>query len=132
MTRMGIDLVDVRRIKEKAEKSSNFVPKLLTNAEYEYLLTKPTKTAKGGEISPYFQTLAGFFAAKEAFLKALGIGFSTGLKLKEIQVLHNANGAPILKVDGSLKEIVDGLGVKNCSISISHDGDYAIAVVSVE
>ena len=65
-------------------------------------------------------------------MKALGIGFSTGLKLKEIQVLHNANGAPILKVDGSLKEIVDGLGVKNCSLSISHDGDYAIAVVSVE
>ena len=132
MTRMGVDLVDVRRIKEKAEKSPNFVSKLLTGVEIEYLVTKPTKTAKEGEISPYFQTLAGFFASKEAFLKALGIGFSTGLKLKEIEVLHDKSGAPVLKVDGKLKDTIDALGVKNCSLSISHDGNYAIAVVSVE
>lgn len=102
MYSIGTDIVKISRI-EKSMESPSFMQKVFTEKEREYC-----KSA---------ENFAGVFAAKEAYFKALG----TGLKfpLNNIEVLHNTFGKPYFG------------GVSNCDLSISHDGDYAVATVII-
>lgn len=103
MYKIGTDIVLISRI-EKSIKSESFLKQVFTEAEREYC--KRT------------ESFAGIFAAKEAYFKALGTGLQ--FPLRQVQVLHDANGKPYID------------GVENCDLSISHDGEYAIASVIVE
>ncbi len=107
----GCDIVLVSRMKGFWEKEAN--RKFFSDAEKNYILGKNNKE----------QTAAGIFAAKEALGKALGCGL-TGFIIKKTEVLHKETGEPYF----SFKEDLD----KNVSLSISHDGDYAMAFVVVE
>ncbi len=100
--RIGTDLVYVPRVPT----SDTFVRGILSERELEEYRERKDKQ----------RYLAGRFAAKEAYLKALGTGLG-GKALKEIEVLHLESGAPYLQV-----------GESRYDISISHDGDYAVAV----
>ena len=99
---IGIDIIEIKRFSLKKN-----IIKIFTKEELDYASSKAN----------YLQSLAGIFAAKEAALKAYGLKISSILK-KKIEIRH-INNIPILYIN-SVKT--------NASISISHDGDYAVAI----
>ncbi|MGN1221672.1 MAG: holo-ACP synthase [Christensenellales bacterium] len=113
---VGTDIVKISRIKS-IKNQDRFLSKNFAENEIEYI------NKKNGQA----QTIAGMFACKEAVLKALGIGISGGVRLNEICILHEPNGRPFVQITSQLNYF---LNLKNCntiSVSISHDGDYAVA-----
>lgn len=112
----GIDLVKITRFSTLIEKES-FKSSIFTEQELTYI------EKHNNNIS----TMAGIFAAKEAFLKALKKGINN-YSLKEIEISHDENNAPFLILHGQIKK---DFPMENLSLSISHDGDYAVAVVSI-
>lgn len=112
MINNGIDIVYIPRF-EKIKNNQIIINKIFTSTEIDYF------NKKG------IESTAGIYAAKEAFLKALGLGIGD-IDLKDIEILHKDNGAPYLKLYNSAKEKAKDF---NLSLSISHDNDYAIASV---
>ena len=113
--KVGIDLVSVHRIEKAINRTPNFKTKNFAESELGYAKTRRSEA----------ETLAGMFAAKEAFLKAIEVGVLRGIKLSEIVVSHNAQGAPELIVP---VKILTKYNIKNVNISISHDGGSATAI----
>lgn len=112
--KVGIDYVSSERFK-KLIKNKNFLEKNFTKGEIEYFLSKPKQK----------ESLAGLFAAKEAFLKALQIGVFNGISLNELEVTHNQNGAPELKIKPETKK---KFNINEISISVSHDNNAVVAI----
>jgi holo-[acyl-carrier protein] synthase len=77
------------------------------------------------------RSLAARFAAKEAFAKAVGTGFS-GLVLKDIRVENDGNGKPVLILEGSAAAAMKRTGATRAHLSLTHDGDLAAAQVILE
>lgn len=107
----GIDIVKIKRM-EKLINDQNFLNKVFTSNEIDYL----NKHKR-------LQTLAGMYAAKEAYSKAIGQGL--GYDFKNIEIMHEASGKPTFNL---IKKDID---FKDLALSISHDGDYAIAIVTI-
>ena len=76
-------------------------------------------------------SLAARFAAKEAFGKALGTGLH-GFSLREIAVLNEPNGKPVMRLSGRAEDALKAFGGKRIFISLTHEPDYALAVVVIE
>ena len=112
---IGIDLVEINRF-EKIKNDDNFMNKVFNKNEINYIKDRNYNLA----------TIAGLYASKEAFLKTIKKGINN-YSLKDIEVYHDDNNAPYIKLHNELKEYND----KNISLSISHDGDYAIAILFV-
>lgn len=112
----GIDVVKISRF-EKDAKNQLFFEKYFTKQEIEYAYSKNKK----------LETVAGLFACKEAFLKALGIGIGGGIDLKEINIFHE-NGKPKIEITPKIDYYLTGLSCSQVSVSISHDGDIATAI----
>ena len=72
------------------------------------------------------------FAAKEAFVKALGIGIRRGVHWKDVEVQRGPLGKPVLKLYGQAAEICRKEGVEGLFLTLTHDGDYSAAVVVLE
>ena len=98
--KIGTDIIRISRV-EKAIENEHFKERVFSKAEREYCRTA--------------QNFAGLYAAKEAYLKALGTGIDRDLC--SIEIGHTNSGKPYLT------------GVENSDLSVSHDGDYAIATV---
>ncbi|MEW9076972.1 holo-ACP synthase [Terrisporobacter glycolicus] len=113
---IGIDIVEIGRIKQYMNKNENFLKKLFTENEIKLFKSK-------GYAS---QTVAGNFAAKEAISKSLGLGIR-GYDLKDIEVLRDELGKPIVITHNNLEEICRNYNVLEIKVSISHGQDYAIA-----
>jgi len=119
----GIDLVKIERIEKIIKKwGNNFIFRIFTSLEREYCEKK-----KGNK----YQSYAGKFAAKEALLKALGLGLREA-KWKEIEIKNNELGQPVIDTSGKLKNIVSAKGVSKYFISITHTKEYAVAQVILE
>lgn len=118
---LGTDIVEIARI-EKIFTSfgEHFLHKILTSNERSSLQ------------KPRFETIAGFFAAKEAAVKALGTGFMYGISAKMVEVAHTDAGAPYLHFYGVAAERLATLSVKHTFLSISHERHYAVATVILE
>ena len=113
---IGVDIVKIERIDRFLDRYKHkALRRILTKSE-----RRLAKTA---------QTVAGFYAAKEAFSKALGVGISRHLGFMDMKIYKDKRGAPHLKLS---KKVIKKFSIKNTSLSITHDGDYAIAVVIVE
>ena len=123
---IGIDIVEVKRIVQ-GNAGGQIENRILSDAEKEYLSHKRRNLVKGREYSEFDNTLAGFWSAKEAVLKAFGIGMHS-LNLKDIQILHKASGEPYVELVGSALEKLGKNATKNAKISISHDAGVAISV----
>ena len=65
-------------------------------------------------------------------MKALGTGWSRGVRWRDIEVTREPSGKPTLQLAGAAREIADGLGVKNILLSITHSGNLALAHVIFE
>lgn len=72
------------------------------------------------------------FAAKEALSKALGTGFRQGLAWKDIEVGHDRRGKPMLLLRGKAEQIAAEQNVLRSHVSLSDDGEYAVAMVVLE
>lgn len=112
----GIDMVLVSRMAKALEKAG-FAQRFFGDGERAELAERGHRP----------QSYAAAFAAKEAFAKALGTGVS-GFALKEVELRHRENGAPYLSLSGAAADIVAAKGLE-LSVSITHDGDYAVAMV---
>lgn len=120
---IGTDIVDVARIE-----------KLLTDKREEFLerVFTPTEIAYCGGKAREAVHFAARFAAKEAFMKAIGTGWAKGVGFNQIGVSNNEEGKPGLSVTGEAKELLDGLGPSFLWLSLSHTRDYATATVVIE
>jgi holo-[acyl-carrier protein] synthase len=117
---IGLDLVNIARVEAIARRwQDRFLQRVYTEDE---------RRASFGRAWPY-ASLAGRFAAKEAMLKALGTGWSAGVSWQDIQVLNEVGGRPVATVRGRTGVLVQQAGVTRIHVSLSHDGDYAIAEV---
>ena len=121
----GIDIVENYRLKEiLLKKKSNFIKKIFTINEVAYC------EKKSNSISCYSKR----FAAKEAFAKALGIGFRKNINFKDIEVVNNTYGKPYISINKKITNKVKTLfKVKkfNILLSISDEKKYSIASVII-
>ena len=113
---IGIDLIKLQRMKDFMHRFNDRALKRFLSDE-EILLVKNHKTA------------AGFWAAKEACSKALGTGIGKECGFLDITISKTQKGAPQLSLT---KRLLDMHNIKDIALSITHDGDYAIAVVAIE
>ena len=116
-----MDIVEIRRIREALDKHANFIDKMFSKNEIEYL--------KSRNLRPEF--VAGRFAAKEAVSKALGTGFS-GFEFKDIEIDRTTAGKPLVVLKGKAKLIAHKYGNYKIHLSISHGVDNAIAYAIME
>lgn len=114
---VGVDLCGIARI-ERAIEKEHFYERVFTPEERAYLDQKGKSRA---------QSAAAMFAAKEAVAKALGTGFSGGVMPWNISVVHDEKGAPAAELTGAAKERLEQIGGAGVQISLSHEGDSAIA-----
>ena len=116
---IGIDLVKIDRIDKAGKNHSGFLERVFSEREREYCARQKFPA----------QHYAGRFAAKEAVLKAIGTGWSTGVKWTDMEVLHGDGGGPVVNISGRVKDLMDLKGVKQIFLSYSHDEGYAVAHV---
>jgi len=113
---IGIDIIKTSRMERLMERfGAKGLRKFL--CDEEIALVKSSKTA------------AGFWATKEAFSKALETGIGAECAFKDIQIYKTAKGAPKLALS---KTIVERFNIIDATLSITHDGEYAISVVNIE
>ncbi|SHK60304.1 holo-[acyl-carrier-protein] synthase [Clostridium cavendishii DSM 21758] len=117
---VGTDIIEIDRI-EKAIKNEKFLQKYFTENEVEYFKSRNLRA----------QTIAGNFAGKEAISKALGTGLR-GFSLKEIEILRDELGKPIVFLYGGAKQIFDGNSSINIQVSIAHNNTVATAYCIIE
>ncbi len=120
---LGIDIVSVERIEKMLERHGERVLKrLYTKTEQAYCQAMP---------HPAFH-FAARFAAKEAFVKALGIGFTGGMRWNEIGIVNDKRGKPELILQGEADKAREKLGAARALVSLTHDPTHAGAVVILE
>lgn len=119
---VGTDIIEVARVEEKLLRTGGLKTKLFTPTEIAYC---DSKHRPG-------QHYAARFAAKEAFLKAMGTGWTGGHKFSDIEVVNNALGKPELFVHGKVSEFCEAHGIAGMQVSLSHIKDLAKAVVVLE
>jgi holo-[acyl-carrier protein] synthase len=116
---VGIDLVQVSRVAESLERfGERYLRRVYTDAEIAYATSAP------GETAP---RLAARFAAKEAAFKALRL--EDPMNWREIEVRRSPEGRCDLVFHGAVRCAVERSGVGQVAVSLSHEGDYATAVV---
>ena len=120
---IGIDLVEIRRIENILKKwGEKFTGRVYSESEIEYC-------QKHAHPAIHY---AARFAAKEAFLKSIGIGLAGGARLKDIEVIRNQQGKPGLNLHNKAKTISNRYGTLTVHLSITHTKNYATAVVVLE
>ena len=112
---IGIDIVELKRIAAAIHRHEGFVTRILTEKEQNYF----HKLSQSRKV----EFLAGRFAAKEAFAKAVGSGIGKSLSWQEVEIIPDENGKPILKCEKESGKI---------HLSISHSKEYAVANVIIE
>jgi holo-[acyl-carrier protein] synthase len=118
---IGADLCEISRMAALLS-DTVFLKRYFNDAEQVYILSRGVFAAA---------SMAGSFAAKEAFAKALGSGFE-GVKPEEIVILHRANSAPYFDLRGGALAASDARGVKAKHLSITHEAGIAMAVAVLE
>ena len=123
---IGIDLIEVERIgKTTLRYGDRLYTKIFTENEINYCKSK-------SNLNNQSQCFAARFAAKEAFLKAIGTGLRNGLHWKDVEVSNDNLGKPNLVLRNTALEIIKKIKTSNISLSISHTKNAAIAVVILE
>jgi holo-[acyl-carrier protein] synthase len=119
---LGTDLVEVGRLEDATRRHPGFLERVFTPAEMEYCDSQHRR----------YEGYAARFAAKEAFLKALGSGLRDGIAWQDMEVLRHDDGRPELVLRGRARELAAERGVVRSLVSLSHTRKYAVAVVVLE
>ncbi len=120
---VGIDLVQIERLEKAVDRFGEaFLQRVFCPVEISWCKKKQ---------NPY-PCFAARFAAKEAFVKALGTGFSGGITLKDIWIERLDTGAPVLRFSNRAKQMMEELGSSSVHVSLTHERDVAAAVVVME
>ena len=120
---VGIDLVDVARLRRTVERTPALLDRLFTAGEQD--------DCRGGEGGWRWWKLAARFAAKEAVAKAFGTGVD-GFTFTEVEVVNNAEGRPEVVLSGGARRVASERGVGRIHLSLSHTADLAVAQAVAE
>jgi holo-[acyl-carrier protein] synthase len=125
---LGSDLCNIERIQKSLDRyGTRFEQRAFTEAELAKAAKRPHN---------YAATLAKRFAAKEAFSKAVGTGFSRGVFMKDIGVVNAPSGAPALALTGGAKARLDAMTpqghVAKVHLTLTDDHPWALAMVMIE
>jgi len=119
----GVDLCEVPRIEAAvARYGSRFLERIFTAREIAYANRKANR----------FERYAARFAAKEAGMKALGVGWTGGIAWRDFEVVNLPSGRPTLAFHGRAAELAAKLGVRQVALSITHTKEQALAMVILE
>src|SRR5437762_1793287 len=115
---IGVDLVNIPRMRDVIDRwQDRFLRRVFTEGEIAYCRARRDPV-------PHF---AARFAAKEAGLKALGTGLRLGIHWRELEVQRERGEAPTLVLRGRSREIGEARGGRRMLLTLTHDGDYALA-----
>jgi holo-[acyl-carrier protein] synthase len=118
---IGLDAVEIPRFREVLARRPAMERRLFTEAERAYGRAGPDPAPR----------LAARFAAKEATMKALGVGLGA-FTFHDVEVVHGPDGAPSLRVTGRAAALAEEKGVGAWLVSITHTDRLALAVVTAE
>ncbi len=121
MIGIGVDAVDIERFRRSLERTPTMRDRLFTSAELAYVAP---------QVDPV-PSLAARFAAREAVMKALGLGLGA-FGFHEVSVARAESGAPLLLVEGRALELADAAGVSRWHLSLTHSDIVAIAYAVAE
>ena len=120
---LGLDIAEIDRITAAITRhGAAILKRLYTPTEVAYCESHKNK----------FERYAARFAAKEAAMKALGTGWTHGVRWRDIEVANAPGGKPTLRLQGVARQFAEKLGVKNISLTITHSGNLALAQVIFE
>jgi holo-[acyl-carrier protein] synthase len=120
---MGIDIAEVDRVKAAIERHGEaFLRRVYTPRERAYCEKFKNK----------YERYAGRFAAKEAAMKALGTGWSRGVRWVDVEVVRQSGGRPTVLLAGEAAKVASALGVERVALSITHTAAQAFAQVIFE
>ncbi len=119
---IGIDIVEVKRIQEASQRwGTRFEHRIYTHQELTYCGDAPSR----------YWRLAARFAAKEATLKALGTGLTTGMRWQDVEIQTDVSGKPEIVLYGEVRRCADERNISSVFVSMSHTNVYAIAQVTL-
>ena len=118
---IGLDIVDTDRLSRALDCPGGLAERVFTAAELASCASRADRV----------QALAARFAAKEACLKALGVGILEAA-LRQVEIVSGAAGAPQLRLTGTLGARAEIRGVRNAHVSLTHEPGLAAAVVILE
>ncbi|HWZ99339.1 MAG TPA: holo-ACP synthase [Candidatus Dormibacteraeota bacterium] len=120
---LGVDITEVDRVRGAIERQGErLLKRVYTEKERAYCEKFKNK----------YERYAGRFAVKEATMKALGTGWSRGVRWVDIEVVREMSGKPTLELYGEAKKIAAKLGVKHIAVTITHTASQALAQVIFE
>ena len=120
---VGVDMCAIGHIEGVIERNGQrFLDRCFTKHEQAECGTGPTMSKR----------YAVRFAAKEALMKAAGLGWAGGMRFIDVSVEHDERGKPSLHLAGFAAEYAEELGVTGIHVSLSHEADMAVAVVILE
>ena len=120
---LGVDMEEISRIGEAISRHGQvFLQRIFTPAEIAYCERHRDKAER----------YTGRFAAKEATMKALGTGWSKGVRWRDIEVTRMPGERPTIVLHGAAREHAERLGARHISLSITHTGNLAFAEVIFE
>ncbi len=119
---IGTDVVSVNRLQGIINRREGFLSKVFTDNEIAYCSSRSSK----------FQSLAARFAAKEAVFKSLGTGWAGNFEFTNVEIVNDNKGRPAIHVNGPVLTYFESIGVERCHLSLSHEGDIAVAYVVLE
>lgn len=120
---VGLDVVAVERLERSLQDDgAGFAERVFTVAERAECEGRADRV----------QALAARFAAKEALFKALGTGWGGALSLQHVEVTAGAGGRPELRLSGATATRAEALGIRSLHVTLSHELEYAAAVVILE
>ncbi len=115
---LGVDLISVERVRKAMERSGErFKNRVFTAAEQAYCDAMKMKN----------QHYAARFAAKEAVMKSLGIGWAKGVAWTDIGVVNLPSGQPSIELEGKVEEVAREKGAAAIHVTLSHQSGCALA-----
>lgn len=120
---LGIDQIEIDRVSRTWQRyGERFGRRVYTDSEWAYCISRPHPA----------QSLAGRFAAKEAVMKALGLGWPGGIAYRDIEITRELTGKPGLRLSNRAAQRASMLGVTNSTVSMTHDRTHSSATVILE
>ena len=120
---LGIDHIEIERVARVWKRhGERFGRRVYTRAEWAYCLSRPHPA----------QSLAGRFAAKEAAMKALGLGWPGGIAYRDIEITREPTGKPGLRFSNRAARCASTIGMSRAVVSMTHDRTHSSATVIIE